>query len=161
MATKTKEQIVLRALRRAGLASSAALLSPEPESIADGLDDLESMIAGWEGQGIKISYRYSGNPQPQPSEESNLPDWAVEPVIHNLAMRMLVDNSRPVDDTLSTLAYNGLQLLRAKMIQIPSLQRRSDMPVGAGNGGNSSTWGPRFYNETDSLQDADFKDLDF
>lgn len=161
MASKTKEQIINRALRRAMLASSAVLLSPEPEAIADAMDDLEDMIASWEGQGIKLGYRYSGNVQPQPSEESGLPDWAVSAVVHNLAIRLMIDNARQPPDELTTLAFNELQMLKAQMVQIPSLKRRNDMPVGAGNGGNCRQFGGRYYTETEELQDSNFKDLDF
>lgn len=155
MAAQTKEAIVLRALRRAGLASSAMLLAPEPESMADALQDLEDMIAEWEGDGIVLSYRYTGAPTPQPSEESGLPDWAVAPVVHNLAIRLMIDNQRPIDDTIHTLAYNGLLMIKGNLVQIPELARRSDMPRGAGNGGR------RYYIETDPLQDGNGKDFDF
>lgn len=156
MAAQTKEAIVLRALRRAGLASSAMLLAPEPESMADALQDLEDMIAEWEGDGIVLSYRYSGAQSPQPSEESGLPDWAVSPVVHNLAVRLMIDNQRPIADEIHALAYNGLQMIRGRLVEVPELARRSDMPRGTGNGGR------RYYYESDSaLQDGNGKDFDF
>ena len=155
MAAQTKEAVVLRALRRAGLASSAMLLGPEPESMADALTDLEDMIAEWEGNGIVLSYRYTGNPQQaQPSEDSGLPDWAVAPVANNLAMRLLVDNQRPIPDELSTLAFNGLQMIQSRLVEVPGLARRNDMPTGVGNGRS------RFYSESDPLRDANGKILD-
>lgn len=163
MATKTKEKIVLKALRRAGLASNAMLLAPEPESVADGLEDLEDMIAKWEGEGIVLGYRYAANPdQPQPSEESGLPDWAVDPVIHNLALRMCIDNQRPIPAKLDTLAYNEKITLESRMVAVPTLQRRGDMPKGAGYGGGINPFGRnRFYNEHDTLQDDNGQSFDF
>lgn len=155
MATPTKEAIVLRALRRAGLASSAMLLGPEPESVADALLDLEDMMAEWEGDGVIMSYRYTGAPTPQPSEESGLPDWAVAPVANNLAIRLMIDNQRPIADEIHTLAYNGLQMVKGRLVQIPELARRSDMPRGVGNGTR------RYYLESDSLTDGNGKDFDF
>lgn len=155
MATQTKEAIVLRALRRSGLASSAMLLAPEPESMADALQDLEDMIAEWEGDGIAMSYRYSGAPQPQPSEESGIPEWAVSPVVHNLAIRLLIDNQRPVPAELATLAFNGLNMVKSRLVEVPMLQRRNDMPRGIANGRR------RFYDENDRLTDGNGKIFDF
>jgi len=155
MAAQTKEAVVPRALRRAGLASSAMLLAPEPESIADALTDLEDMIAEWEGEGLVLSYHYTGNPQQaQPSEQSGLPDWSIAAVVHNLAIRLLVDNQRPIPDELSTLAFNGKETLKVKAVEVPSLARRNDMPRGTGNGR------PRFYQESDPLRDVNGKIID-
>lgn len=155
MRTQTKEAVVLRALRRAGLASSAMLLAPEPESTADGLQDLEDMMAEWEGDGVVTSYRYTGSPQPQPSEESGLPDWAIAPVANNLAIRMMIDNQRPVAEEIKLLAYNGLQMIKSRLVEVPDLARRADMPRGTGNGGR------RYYFESDPLTDGNGKDFDF
>lgn len=155
MPTQTKEAVVLRALRRAGLASNAMLLAPEPESIADGLQDLEDMMAEWEGNGVVTSYRFTGSPSPQPSEESGLIDWAVAPVANNLAIRMMIDNQRPVSEDVKLLAHNGLMMLKSRNVEVPELARRSDMPRGTGNGGR------RYYSETDPLTDGNGVDLDF
>lgn len=154
MATPTKEAIVLRALRRAGLASNAMLLAPEPESVADGLQDLEDMLAEWEGDGVVTSFRFTGNPQPEPSEESGLPDLYVSAVANNLAIRMMVDNQRPVSEEIKLMAYNGLQMIKSRNVTVPELARRNDMPRGTGNPG----W--RYYHETDPLTDGNGVDLD-
>lgn len=161
MATATKEAIVLRALRRSGIASSAMLLAPEPESIQDALIDLEDMMAEWERDGVACSYRYTGQAFPQPSEESGVPDWAVAPIAHNLAIRILTDNQRPIPDQLMTLAFNGLEGIKSRDVDIPTLQRRYDMPRGAGNGTGIAPFGrDRFYLEHDALQDGNGKDFD-
>lgn len=163
MVAQTKGAIVLRALRRAGLASTSVLLPPEPESIQDALVDLEDMMAEWEGNGLIVRYRYTGNAQglPQPDELSGLPDWAVAPVAHNLALRALIDNQRPVPDELATLAYNGKVQIEARIVEVPMLQRRNDMPRGSGAG---QAWRPfgenRFYHEKDRLSDSDGTDIE-
>lgn len=161
MATQTKEKIVMIALRRAGVASSAMLLAPEPESIQDALNDLENMLANWESEGVVLAYRYTGKPQPEPSEESGLPDWAIEPVAYNLAIRVCLDNQRPISSDLKRLAFEGLRTLKSRRVTVPSLQRRFDMPRGAGNGSGIAPFGrDRFYREHDSLTDDNSKDLD-
>lgn len=161
MPTPTKQAIVLRALRRAGLASSAMLLAPEPESIQDGLQDLEDMMAAWEGDGVPLSYRYTSAPEPQPDEESGIPDWSINAVVHNLALVMCVDNQRPIPAKLDTLAYNDLRTVKARLVTVPSLQRRNDMPRGTGNATGIDPFGRgRFYLEHDSLTDDNGKAID-
>lgn len=49
----TKGDVVLFALRKCAVASNATLTDVEPQSIADGLDDLEAMMAEW-----RARYRY-------------------------------------------------------------------------------------------------------
>lgn len=154
MATPTKEQLVLRALRRAGIASSATLLSPEPESMQDALIDLEDMMADWESRGLSLSYRYTSAPQPQPSEESGVPPFAVAAIANNLARILLIDISMPIPDELATQADAGYRQLLGRRIVVPMLQRRSDMPMGTGNNGR------RYYHETDSLTDWNGHDID-
>lgn len=157
MRTRTKGQLVDTALRRAGIASSAMLLGPEPESVADALEDLETMMAQWEGEGVALGYAFTGNQSPEPSENSGLPSWAWSAVAHNLAIRCLIDNQRPIPSDLATLAYNEKLALNAQDISIPSLQRRNDMPRGTGNRG---MWGNRYYHETDGVQDGNGQDID-
>lgn len=129
--SKTKGDIVLLALRRAGIASSATLTQPEPASVGDALEDLELMMAQWLVDGIDIGYLPTD--PPQPDDESGLEVWAVEPVALKLAEKVLIDNLRPVPDALASQVQRGYELVCSQVAAIPSLARRNDMPVGAGN----------------------------
>ncbi|MGL4754823.1 MAG: packaged DNA stabilization gp4 family protein [Aeromonadaceae bacterium] len=144
--SKTKGDIALLALRRAGIASSATLTQPEPASVGDALEDLELMMAQWLADGIDIGYLPTD--PPQPDDESGLELWAVEPVALKLAEKVLIDNLRPVPDALASQIQRGYELICSQVAIIPSLVRRNDMPVGAGNkpwfGGRD-----RFYIEED------------
>lgn len=144
--SKTKGDIALLALRRAGIASSATLTQPEPASVGDALEDLELMMAQWLVDGIDIGYLPTD--PPQPDDESGLELWAVEPVALKLAEKVLIDNLRPVPDALASQIQRGYELVCSQVAVIPSLARRNDMPVGAGNnpwlGGRD-----RFYIEED------------
>lgn len=145
--SKTKGDIALLALRRAGIASSATLTQPEPASVGDALEDLELMMAQWLADGIDIGYLPTD--PPQPDDESGLELWAVEPVALKLAEKVLIDNLRPVPDALASQIQRGYELVCSQVSVIPSLARRNDMPVGAGNkpwyGGRG-----RFYIEPDA-----------
>lgn len=145
--SKTKGDIALLALRRAGIASSATLTQPEPASVGDALEDLEMMMAQWLADGIDIGYLPTD--PPQPDDESGLELWAVEPVALKLAEKVLIDNLRPVQDALASQIQHGYELVCSQVAVIPSLARRNDMPVGAGN----KSWfsgRDRFYIEEDS-----------
>lgn len=145
--SKTKGDIALLALRRAGIASSATLTQPDPASVGDALEDLELMMAQWMADGIDIGYLPTD--PPQPDDESGLELWAVEPVALKLAEKVLIDNLRPVPDALASQIQRGYELVCSQVAVIPSLARRNDMPVGAGNkpwfGGRD-----RFYIEPDT-----------
>lgn len=145
--SKTKGDIALLALRRAGIASSATLTQPEPASVGDALEDLELMMAQWLVDGIDIGYLPTD--PPQPDDESGLELWAVEPVALKLAEKVLIDNLRPVPDALASQIQRGYELICSQVAAIPSLARRNDMPVGAGN----KPWfsgRDRFYIEPDT-----------
>ena len=142
--SKTKGDIALLALRRAGIASSATLTQPEPASVGDALDDLELMMAQWLAGGIEIGYLPTD--PPQPDDESGLELWAVEPVALKLAEKVLIDNLRPVPDALASQIQRGYELVCSQVAVIPSLKRRNDMPVGAGNKAWPGGW-DRFYIE--------------
>ncbi len=129
--SKTKGDIALLALRRAGIASSATLTQPDPASVGDALEDLELMMAQWLVDGIDIGYLPTD--PPQPDDESGLELWAVEPVALKLAEKVLIDNLRPVPDALASQIQRGYELVCSQVAVIPSLARRNDMPVGAGN----------------------------
>ena len=145
--SKTKGDIALLALRRAGIASSATLTQPEPASVGDALEDLELMMAQWLVDGVDIGYLPTD--PPQPDDESGLDLWAVEPVALKLAEKVLIDNLRPVPDALASQIQRGYELVCSQVAVIPSLARRNDMPVGAGN----KPWfsgRDRFYIEPDT-----------
>lgn len=145
--SKTKGDIALLALRRAGIASSATLTQPEPASVGDALEDLEMMMAQWLVNGIDIGYLPTD--PPQPDDESGLELWAVEPVALKLAEKVLIDNLRQVPDALASQIQRGHELICSQVAIIPSLVRRNDMPVGAGNKAWFSSR-DRFYIEPDT-----------
>lgn len=59
----TKGDLVLAALRKLGVASNATLTDVEPQSMEDGINDLEMMMAEWLGgdasPGINVGYIFA------------------------------------------------------------------------------------------------------
>ncbi len=56
---KTKGDLVLKALRKAGLYSNATLTDADPQAIEDAINDLEDMMAAWQAKGIELGYQFT------------------------------------------------------------------------------------------------------
>lgn len=142
--SKKKIDVVLLALRKAGIASDSTLTRPEPGAIKDALEDLEYIVAGYEADNIDLGYNFTENINPD--DRTNLQLWMVEPLATQLAKTILLDNLRPVPPELSRLAFMGDELIRTNYVTVPSLVRRNDMPMGAGNDAWLNGYG-EYYSE--------------
>lgn len=130
----TKGDIVRAALRKAAIASNATLSMIEPESMADGLEDLDMMMAELDGNGVRIGYALSSEPV-QPDDLHNLPDWAVKPVMMNLAVIMMPDYVREAGGSLVSQARFGYQTLIKAVANTttPKWRYPNGFPMGSGN----------------------------
>lgn len=150
----TKGDLVLVALRKAGLASRSTLVQPEPEMVEDALTDLELMIAEWENKGIRLGYQFADEQLgADTGDDHGLLQGDINSVALCLAQRILTDVNRVVPQSLATQARDAYEAMLYRQVEIPTLQRRNDMPVGQGNKG----WGSfdRFYVEPDPLTTGD------
>lgn len=138
MLIATKGDIVRAALRKLGVASDATLTDVEPQSIQDGVDDLETMMAEWyqDGKGIITGYEFTDpdNP-PAEGDDHGMRSSAVSAVVFNLACRIAPDYAIEPTPKVITTARNGKELLvkgtaisRAKRAPYPNR-----MPIGSGN----------------------------
>lgn len=138
MLIATKGDIVRAALRKLGVASDATLTDVEPQSIQDGVDDLETMMAEWyqDGKGIITGYEFTDpdNP-PAEGDDHGMRSSAVSAVVFNLACRIAPDYAIEPTAKVITTARNGKELLvkntalsRAKRAPYPNR-----MPIGSGN----------------------------
>jgi hypothetical protein len=127
----TKREFVQQAFSEIGLSNYAFDLSPE--MLNDGLRRLDSMLAGWQNNGIRLGYptssKYDGSDLDQ---DSNIQDIYNEAVYLNLALRLAPSYGRQVlPDTKDNAkkAYDGLLLACTK----PPESRHMTMVSGAGN----------------------------
>ncbi|HFJ1149021.1 TPA: packaged DNA stabilization gp4 family protein, partial [Shigella flexneri] len=77
-------------------ASNATLTDVEPQSMEDGVNDLEMMMAEWLGgdvsPGINVGYIFAdADVAPEPGDEHGLSNNAINAVIFNLACRIAPD----------------------------------------------------------------------
>lgn len=156
----TKGDLVLVALRKAGLASRSTLVQPEPEMVEDALTDLELMIAEWENKGIRLGYHFADEQLgADTGDDHGLLPGDINSVALCLAQRILTDVNRVVPQSLAVQARDAYEAMQYRQIEVPSLQRRNDMPTGQGNRG--AFGGGRFYCEVDPVETGDGTDIDF
>lgn len=138
MLIATKGDIVRAALRKLGVASDATLTDVEPQSMQDGVDDLEAMMAEWyqDGKGIITGYEFT-DPDNPPAEGDvhGMRSSAVSAVLHNLACRIAPDYGIEASAKIITTArYGKEQLLKSSAIsRAKRAPYPSRMPIGSGN----------------------------
>lgn len=154
-----KRDLIKRAFGAIGLASSEFDVPAEQQIAA--LVTLDSMMAAWNADGIRLSY-------PIPSaaeggsldEDSKLPDRANLAVWANLAVLLASEIGRPVSVQLQAWATRGYAALlaRAAASSIPEMQMERGTLAGAGNKSRSGVFLP---DPTDTLDVGPDGEIDF
>lgn len=128
----TKRQIVEGAYAEIGMA--AFVFDLEPEDLQSALRRLDALMATWNGRGIRLGYPVPLQPASSSlDEDSNLPDWAAEAAITNLAVRIAPSYGKtPSDDTKIT-ARDSYSVLLSRAAVPPEMQFPAQLPAGAGN----------------------------
>lgn len=139
----TKGDLVHAALRKLGVASNATLTDVEPQSLEDGVNDLEMMMAEWSGltgSGIDVGYIFADpDTAPEAGDAHGLSNNAINAVIFNLACRIAPDYVMEASAKIITTArYGKEQLVKLSAAsRAKSLWKNSGypnrMPVGSGN----------------------------
>lgn len=120
----TKGDLVLAALRKLGVASNATLTDVEPQSMEDGVNDLEMMMAEWLGgdvsPGINVGYIFAdADVAPDPGDEHGLSNNAINAVIFNLACRIAPDYALEASAKLITTARYG----KERLVKLSAMDR--------------------------------------
>jgi hypothetical protein len=126
----TKGQLVEQAFEELGLASYFYDLTPEQQYSA--LRRMDAMIAGWPA--VRIAYNLSSTPaNGDLDDDSGVPDFAIEAIYLNLAVRIAPSLGKQImaeTKTAAKLAYN--QLVSQSAQDVPQMVLPSGMPRGAG-----------------------------
>lgn len=130
-----KIQIVNLALRRGGIASSAVLMQPDPQQLADALGDLESLMASVIKDGVNLPYIFTTTPDgiPDGNEDSGLELWTLEALALKLAQRILIDMQRDLTPQQNAVLREQWDVVKTAFYEVPALKQRNDMPSGQGN----------------------------
>lgn len=126
----TKQQLIEQALSELGLGGTFNVGSDELE---DALRRLDSMIAMWDGKGIRLGYALPSTPDTSElDQDSGLPDTAHEAVIMNLAVRLASGFGKTLSQDTRIIAKQAYDALLVGPAQPPP-QAAKSVPSGAGN----------------------------
>jgi hypothetical protein len=127
----SKRQFVEEAFAEIGMASYTFDL--QPQQLEAALRRLDTMIATWNGKGIRIGYPIPGSPQDSDLDEPTLvPDSANEAIITNLAIRLAPQYGKTVPLDTRTTAKLGYDTLLARATFPLEQQFPATLPLGAG-----------------------------
>jgi len=148
----TKRQLVESAMAEIGLASYAFDLMPEQREAA--LRRLDSLMAEWNGRGLRLGYPIPDNPATSDIDaDSNIPDAAWEAVITNLALRLAPSYGKQVNIETKVSARHALNTIFARAA-IPPEMKLPSMPSGAGNKAIDNPFTPAPSSDLIAGQDA-------
>lgn len=132
----SKQDIIDDAYDQVGLASYVFDISPEMYQSA--LKTLDTMMALWSIQGIRLGYPLPTQPANSVlTDDSRLPDWAIPAVSMKLGIKLASKRTKPVTNTLlkdADEAYNAILTACAK-------DNVMEFPPGTLAGAGNRRWG--------------------
>jgi hypothetical protein len=106
----TKRQLIEQAFDEMGLAPHIFDITPEQEQSA--LRRMDAMVAGWNANGIRISYPLPSSPDySNIGIDSEVPDYAVEAIYLGLAVRLAPSYGKtasPETKAFADMAYSNM-----------------------------------------------------
>lgn len=133
----TKRQFIMAAFEEIGIASYEFDL--EPEQMQGALRRIDSMLAMWNGRGIRVGYPLPGNPDESTlDQETNVPDRFNEPIISNLAIRLAPAYGKTINPATASIARESYDALMARAAMPGQMQLQAGTPAGAGAKSDSS-----------------------
>ena len=128
----SKRQFVYAAFSEIGLASYVFDLQPEQLEVAR--QRLDSMMANWNGKGIRLGYPIPSSPeQGSIDEETYVPDSAHEAIICSLGIRLAPSYGKQVMPETKATAKDGYNTLLQRATAPLEKQFPNTLPAGAGN----------------------------
>ena len=129
----TKQQVIESAFEEMGMGSY--VMDIQPEELEGALRRLDTMMAEWNVQGIRVGYPLSSLTNTSLTQDTGTPDSATEAMITNLAVRLSPSYGKGIareTKVSAKKAYDTL-LMRALSLQPHNKQYPETLPVGAGN----------------------------
>lgn len=153
----TKREYITAALEEIGLANYVFDLTPE--QLQSALRRLDTMIAQWNGYGIRLGFPLSKDPSDAELDTVTMvPDFAHEAIITNLAVKMAPSYGKVVMPETKEMARSGYRMLTERFAMPPEQQLPASMPKGAGKKDRSR---PYLRQPADPILSGDDGVLDF
>lgn len=130
----TKGEIVDFAVRKLVGDRSTSLTGINPDSYANGVNDLEGMMARWQAMGIELYYLFARDRDVNAwsQQDSGLELWMMQPVAYNLALVIAEDFKRDPPASVVSNASKGWRALLAKCQRPPVAIPKAPLPQGRG-----------------------------
>lgn len=156
----TKQQLVQEAF--AEIAMAGYTFDLNPEEMETGLRRLDTMLATWNGKGIRLGYPLPSSPDTSSlDQDSNLPDMAIEAVYLSLAISMAPGFGKMVTQDTRIRAKQAYDSLIARAAMPPEQQFRSGLPRGAGGKSWRGARSPFLPGPTDPIAAGGDGPIDF
>ncbi len=124
----TQSELINVALRKAGF--SSVVNPPSQYMVNAAFTDLKLLIAELSPQLPQVSAQF--NQYGDIDEPCGLEDGWINAIAYELAKRIQPDYATMLGPEFMTAAMEAMTNLKLALLEVPSLERRSDMPVGAG-----------------------------
>lgn len=125
----TKGDLVNSALEEIGIAEYEFDISPEQRQSA--IRKLDMMMAEWGARGIRLSYPVTKSRTPDPDQETEVPDWAGEAIVTNLAIKLAPSYGKQVSMGTMAAATRTYTTV-CGVFASPKEMQFNSMPKGAG-----------------------------
>jgi len=156
----SKRQFVTAAFEEIGIADY--IYDLDPAQLQSAVRRLDSMIAEWNGKGIRLSYPLPGSPENTDLDtESTVPDAANEAVITGLAVRIAPSYGKQVSHDTKVIAKQGYNTLMQRAAMPPVMQLPETMSKGSGNKPWRYNNNPFFPAPSDPVQSGQEGDLEY
>jgi hypothetical protein len=127
----TKRQLIEQAFEEIGMASYAFDLTPDQEQSA--LRRMDSMVAGWGSNGIRIGYPLTSRPEDSDIEaETSIADFAAEAVYLNLAVRLAPSFGKVISPETKAFASDAYSNVVSASVILPMERQLGALPKGQG-----------------------------
>lgn len=128
----TKRALIQEAF--AEIALSGYVFDLTPDELQTALRRLDTMLATWEGKGVRVGYAFPATPADSDlDQDSGLPDAAVETVYLNLAIRLAAGFGKTLSTDTRKNAAQGFDTLLWRAAHPIEQQLPNTLPRGAGN----------------------------
>jgi hypothetical protein len=146
----TKKQLIDQAFAEIGFGPD---FNVSPDDAESALRRLDSMLAEWNGKGIRLGYSLPTGPDGSDIDsDSGLPDVANEAVFMNLAIRIAPGYGKQLSPDTRVTAKQGYNTLLSRAVFPDPQPMPNTMPIGAGN--RYSAYGRRFFPTPAPVLDA-------
>lgn len=127
----SKRQFCTATFEEIGLA--AYIFDLTPEQLESVMRRMDSMMAEWNGKGIRVGYPIPASPEDNDLDEpTTVPDSANEAIITNLAIRIAPSFGKQVSTDTKISAKSAYNVLLSRAC-LPNEMQLTVLPAGAGN----------------------------